>query len=199
MDYSYKFGGIASTVDGLSSIRNAHTDFMVLLPKVSGGIAAVSEGTIEHCYSTSSALGELEEGTTKHDFQDIVHTNTGTINGCVGNDAMEGNRAFYEALGFAYGNTLDAPWVGDGVPVLYFENERQSTPTIETIESGILFNGTTVVVADAHKIALYNMQGQLVVTIQGTTLDVSNIARGIYVVVATDAQSDHITRKIAIR
>ena len=199
MDYSYKFGGIASTVDGLSSIRNAHTDFMVLLPEVSGGIAAVSEGTIEHCYSTSSALGELEEGTTKHDFQDIVHTNTGTINGCVGNDAMEGNRAYYEALGFAYGNTLDAPWVGDGVPVLYFENERQNTPSITTDENEIAFDGTTIMATDAAYMALYNMQGQLITTTNGTTLNVSNIANGIYIVSATNAQGERTTRKVAVR
>ena len=204
MDYGKNFGGIASHVS-CSDIRNAHTEFALLLPQASGGIVGVLDGgtfdaTVQYCYSTSYAYGELQEGSPVHDFQDIVYTNIdGTINGCVGNDEMETNRAFFEALGFAYGNTLDAPWEGEGVPVLYFENERNSTPVIEYVDNGVIFNGTTVVVADAHKIALYNMQGQLVVTIQGTTLDVSNIAKGIYVVVATDAQSDHITRKIAIQ
>ncbi|MBQ6938826.1 MAG: T9SS type A sorting domain-containing protein, partial [Muribaculaceae bacterium] len=130
----------------------------------------------------------------------IVHTNIdGTINGWVGNDVMEGTRAFFENLGFAYGNTLDAPWVGDGVPVLYFENERHSTPTIEAVESGVVFNGTTVFVADAHNISLYNMQGQLVVTTQGTTLDVSHVANGIYVVTAISTQGEQRTRKVVVR
>ena len=204
VDYAKNFGGIASHVS-CSEIRNAHTDFDLLFPQKAGGIVAVLDGsifsaTIEHCYSTSCAFGELEEDSPMHDFKDIVHTNIdGTIKGCVGNDEMEGNRAFYEALGFAYGNTLDAPWVGEGIPVLYFENERHSTPSIETVESGVVFNGTTVYVADAHHISLYNMQGQLVVTTQGTTLDVSHVANGIYVVTASNNQGVRHTRKVVVR
>lgn len=204
MDYAKNFGGIASHVS-CSEIRNAHTDFDLLFPQKAGGIVAVLDGstfsaTIEHCYSTSCAIGELEEDSPMHDFKDIVHTNIdGTINGCVGNEEMEGNRAFFENLGFAYGNTLDAPWVGDGVPVLYFENERHSTPTIEAVESGVVFNGATVFVADALNISLYNMQGQLVVTTQGTTLDVSHVANGIYVVTAISTQGEQRTRKVVVR
>ena len=112
---------------------------------------------------------------------------------------MEGNRAYYEALGFAYGNTLDAPWVGDGVPVLYFENERQSTPSITTDENEIAFDGTTIMATDAAYMALYNMQGQLITTTNGTTLNVSNIANGIYIVSATNAQGERTTRKVAVR
>lgn len=202
IDFCTNFGGIASSVDAKSSISNAHTDFAVLLPYTSAGIAAKSSGIVEYCYTTSYAYGELDElNYPNHDYKDMVYTNNdGTVNGCVGGESIKNeSRQFFEALGFAYGNSYDAPWMGEGVPVLYFENERNSTPVIEYVDNGVIFNGTTVVVADAHKIALYNMQGQLVVTIQGTTLDVSNIAKGIYVVVATDAQSDHITRKIAIR
>lgn len=204
MDYAKNFGGIASHVS-CSEIRNAHTDFDLLFPQKAGGIVAVLDGsnfsaTIEHCYSTSCAIGELEEDSPMHDFKDIVHTNIdGTINGCVGNEEMEGNRAFFENLGFVYGNTLDAPWVGDGVPLLYFENERHSTPTIEAVESGVVFNGATVFVADAHNISLYNMQGQLVVTTQGTTLDVSHVANGIYVVTAISTQGEQRTRKVVVR
>ncbi|MBO7317483.1 MAG: hypothetical protein J6U43_02035, partial [Bacteroidales bacterium] len=204
MDYGKNFGGIASHVC-CSEIRNAHTDFALLFPQKAAGIVATLDGsnfsaTIEHCYSTSCAFGELEADSPMHDFKDIVHTNMdGTINGCVGKDEMEGTRAFYEALGFAYGNTLDAPWVGEGVPLLYFENARQNTPTVELAESDIEYNGMTLVAEDAQSIALYNMQGLLVAIANGTVLDVANVANGIYVAVSIDAQGEHKSRKIVIR
>ena len=96
-------------------------------------------------------------------------------------------------------NTLDAPWVGEGVPLLYFENARQNTPTVELAESDIEYNGMTLVAEDAQSIALYNMQGLLVAIANGPVLDVANVANGIYVAVSIDAQGEHKSRKIVIR
>ena len=206
IDFGKNFGGIASFVS-CSNISNAHTEFALLLPHTSGGIVATLNGetfdsTIKHCYSTSFAYGELDEfDYPTHDYRDIVYTNNeGTITNCVGGEAiMNEGRQFFEELGFAYGSTYDAPWTGEGLPILYFENDYHSTPTIETVDNGIVFNGCTVEVCNAQSITIYNMQGMLVRTVNGSSLDVSGVGDGVYIVSAINVQGEHSTSKIAVR
>lgn len=109
------------------------------------------------------------------------------------------NRTFFESLGYAYGNTVDAPWVGEGLPLLYFENERQSVTAVNNDGDNIQYDGTLVSVANAEYVALFNMQGQLVATTRGNELNVSDVATGVYVVVAVDNNGNNQVRKIVVR
>ena len=109
------------------------------------------------------------------------------------------NRTFFEELGYKYGNTVDAPWVGEGLPLLYFENERQSVTAVNNDGNNIQYDGTLVSVSNAEYVALFNMQGQLVATTRGNELNVSDIATGVYVVVATDNNGNNQVRKIVVR
>lgn len=109
------------------------------------------------------------------------------------------NRAFFEELGYKYGNTVDAPWVGEGLPLLYFENERQSVTVVNKEDGNIQYDGTLVSVANAEYVALFNMQGQLVATTRGNMLNVADVATGVYVVVAVDNNGNNQVRKIVVR
>ncbi len=60
---------------------------------------------------------------------------------------------FFVGLGFAYGSDVTAPWTGEGLPVLYFEDEIQLPSGISTPES------TSLRVCES---ATYNLQGQKV-------------------------------------
>ena len=197
MDYSNNLGGIASHVDKTSSISNAHTEFSLLYPKQSAGIAATLEGRVEYCYATGCAYGELEEGVDHpHEYKAIVYTNNeGIVANCAeGNTAT--NKADFEALGFAYGSTNEAPWCGDGLPVLYFENAMQSTPVIGIDNNTIRYDGCCIECFNAQSITLYNMQGVVVNTANGNKLNVTSMAPGIYIAVATNEQGYISTRKI---
>ncbi len=202
MKYATHFGGIASMVSADSKISNAHTSFDLLLPYVSGGIAAISHGNIEYCYVTGFAYGELSEiDYPRHDYEPIVYTNNGTINGCVEVTDTDGmTRTFFESMGYAYGDSADAPWKGDGLPILYFENEYEGVPSIDAeVECAIVYNGTMVIVANAQHVSLYNVQGQLLISNNTATLDTTGLASGVYIIVATNTQGERMTRKIVVR
>ena len=109
------------------------------------------------------------------------------------------NRTFFESLGYAYGNTVDAPWVGEGLPQLYFENDRQSVSGIYNDDNNILYDGASVYADNATTIALYNMQGQLVATTNNKVLNVADVATGVYVVVAVDSNDNSESRKIVVK
>lgn len=48
-------------------------------------------------------------------------------------DAADYGKEFFTTLGYAYGNTIEAPWKGDnGMPVLYFENIATALTLSET-------------------------------------------------------------------
>ena len=200
IDFSDNFGGIAAYVSQSSKISNAHTEFVLLLPVKSGGVAAISDGVIEYCYTTGYAWGELDEfDYPYHDYKRIVHTNNGTVNNCVDAVIENPNRAFFEELGFAYGNTADAPWTGDSLPILYFENDKQSTPIVGIDNSIIRYNGSVVESTDAQRITLYNLQGVIVAASNGRTLDVTNTDKGIYIAIVTDAQGNNHAHKIVVK
>ncbi len=206
MRYSKNVGGIASLASS-SKISNSHTMINQLLPITTGGIAAVlkggeSDAIIEHCYTTGYAWGELDEQNYPyHDYKDIVHTNDGgTISNSVGGqDIYNKSREYFEGMGFAYGNSYDAPWSGEGLPVLYFENEKQSTPTVELSNNSISYDGMTIEAYNASNLAIYNMQGVRVAWADANILPTRQLSRGIYIVVATDAQHNTTTRKIIVQ
>ena len=178
-----------------------------LLPITTGGIVAVlkggeSDAIIEHCYTTGYAWGELDEQNYPyHDYKDIVHTNDGgTISNSVGGqDIYNKSREYFEGMGFAYGNSYDAPWSGEGLPVLYFENEKQSTPIVELSKNSISYDGMTIEAYNASNLAIYNMQGVRVAWADANILPTRQLSRGIYVVVATDAHHNTTTRKIIVQ
>ena len=159
--------------------------------------------TIQNCVALSNNIVYLTgEG-------DYLLRNNYSINQTSDDDASvygaykkeeEMDRTFFEGLGYAYGLTVDMPWKGSGMPVLYFENDSQGVVGVETDNGTIRYDGVSIYAADAVAVSLYNMQGQLAGMVSNTaTYDVSHMASGIYVVLATDAQGNISTRKIVVK
>lgn len=109
------------------------------------------------------------------------------------------NRSFFENLGYAYGNTNDSPWNGDELPILYFENEKQNTPSITINNNAIRYDGVMIEAADAHSITLINMQGTVIASVNDSELSVDGVLQGIYIAVAVDAQGTTVSRKIVVQ
>ncbi len=168
---------------------------------VAGIVHNHEEGNIRGCYTafdnivaTSGINATLQDNYS----QNQSGNDAASPNGAYKN-INEVDRTFFETLGYAYGNNNDAPWTGDALPILYFENAKQSTPSILHDNSLIHYDGKTIEVADAQRISLFNMQGTMVATSRNITLDVTSLAHGIYIAVAIDAQGNNITRKIVIK
>lgn len=109
------------------------------------------------------------------------------------------NKEYFTALGFAYGATVDAPWAEkeNGV-MLYFEtDDAGGVEGIIAPEVEINYNGNTIEAGDAVAIEIYNLNGVKVAS-GDATINASNLQKGIYIVVATDATGIKKTTKIAV-
>ncbi|MDD7760707.1 MAG: T9SS type A sorting domain-containing protein, partial [Bacteroidales bacterium] len=101
------------------------------------------------------------------------------------------------------GHVLDI-WVSaakQGVAYYTYNGESQSS-SVETISAGAMligYNGREVSVAgaDAARISVYSTSGAMVADVRGeNTLNVSLLARGMYIVCALDREGNVATRKI---
>ena len=111
----------------------------------------------------------------------------------------EMNSSFFESLGYRYGNNNDAPWMGESLPILYFENECQSVIGIDCDNSSVNYDGYSVWCNDANYIYMYDLQGNCVASINASALNVSTMNAGVYIVVAIDANGESNVRKIVIK
>lgn len=196
-------GGIVALADGGSQIMNCHTSWNIVVTNVVGGIAArVKHGYIKQCYvdGRHEVLAEYEciQGDIVGEIDPEATADMVEISGCV-KATEEMDRAFFEEIGYQYGNTVDAPWMGEGLPLLYFENDYQSVTSVGRDNTAIHYDGVTITAVDATKLALYNMQGQLVIATHSEVLHVANVATGVYVAVATDSNNSNQVRKIVIK
>ena len=111
------------------------------------------------------------------------------------------NKQYFTDLGFAFGTSVDAPWAekeGNGA-VLYFETS--ATNSVESIINNMVeinYNGSVINAGEAVEIEVYNINGAKVAS-GASTIDASNLQKGIYVVVATDATGAKKTAKIAVK
>ncbi len=211
-----QFGGIASIVEG--TISNCYTtgicygelDLQDYPVHDYGGIAyqlqnvegASTVPTIENCVTTSDIIvfnDEVANYILRNNYSENIGGYESSSKYGAYKPNNEWNRAFFESLGYAYGNSYDAPWMCDGIPVLYYENGSHSTPTIENNATTIVFDGNTIIANDAYSIALYDMQGISVAKVNGTTIDTSRLNSGIYIVVAYYENAKSESRKIVIK
>ena len=87
-----------------------------------------------------------------------------------------------------------------GIGYWYYNGEKKSA--VETISAGAMrigYNGREVSVtgADAARISVYSTSGAMVADVRGeNTLNVSLLARGVYIVRALDRNGNGATSKI---
>lgn len=88
---------------------------------------------------------------------------------------------------------------------IYIHGLKVLTSTASSLESaegdalGFDFDGSVISLATDANISVYNVQGVVVASASSSTLDVSNLTKGVYVVKTIDAAQNAYTRKIAIK
>ncbi len=106
---------------------------------------------------------------------------------------------FFRKIGFAYGTATDAPWKGDALPVLYFEDSQAlGIDGATAAKPGICISQGMITADDATRIELYNVAGQKLAAAAGS-LSVKALVPGIYVIVATDINGNKQTQKVAVK
>ncbi|MCI6856389.1 MAG: T9SS type A sorting domain-containing protein, partial [Bacteroidales bacterium] len=100
------------------------------------------------------------------------------------------------------GHVLDI-WVSAAKQgVAYYTYNGESQSAVEAISAGAMrigYNGREVSVAgaDAARISVYSTSGAIVADVRGeNTLNVSLLARGVYIVRAIDREGNVATRKV---
>lgn len=169
-------------------------------------------------------LDEAQDGSTSYVISNCVTTNYDVVRECADNEqglynnytgstdnqyntkhpsaykpVEEMNSSFFESLGYRYGNNNDAPWMGESLPILYFENECQSVIGIDCDNSSVNYDGYSIWCNDANYIYMYDLQGNCVASINASALNVSTMNAGVYIVVAIDANGESNVRKIVIK
>ena len=113
----------------------------------------------------------------------------------------EYNAEFLASIDFAFGESADAPWTatGDNSFALYFEEtDKSGIHEIEADDNAIIFTGSAISSGITTKVELFNLSGVKVAAGTGSISTVS-IAKGIYIVKATDASGNGRAEKIAIK
>ena len=200
-------GGIAafSTANITNCFSQGVYDYLVNsngIGNVAGIVYNQESGKIKNCVTALNnivvTLGN--EASLENNYSENIDKSNdanSTIGAFVAFDEL--NKTFFEGIGYAYGNNNDAPWSGEALPILYFENERQHEVAIETDKDKIKYDGFAVEASQASQIQLFNTQGILVASVTGQSLNVSQISNGIYIVVATENNGNCLTRKIVVK
>lgn len=117
-------------------------------------------------------------------------------------EASSLNQNFFASIGFKYGTSDESPWNIESTnnPCLYFEEVK--TDGIEDVADDndieISFDGSNIVVPNAVKLEIYNLNGIKIAT-GIESVNTTNIASGIYVIAAYDLTGTVTTGKIAIK
>lgn len=117
--------------------------------------------------------------------------------------AMEALTAeFFASLGYAYGTDITAPWTGENIPVLYFEDEKPAgIGAVAVPGKGVALQreADEVKALGAACIALYSVEGKRVAVVRGDSLSLCGVPAGVYVVVATDSQGRRTSAKVLVK
>lgn len=112
-------------------------------------------------------------------------------------------KAFYEGLGFKYGNESTNPWATNTATSIYLYFEDPNYAGVEELvvdqNKGIVVVGKEIEAAGAVAIEAYNVSGVKVGVSNSESLSASNLTSGIYVVVATYADGSKSTAKVIVR
>jgi hypothetical protein len=111
------------------------------------------------------------------------------------------NQTFLEGLGFQFGQSETAPWAYiNSALALYFEGQESTSASDMslTIGNSAIQRIGNAIIAEGCNISVYNMNGVKVVT-GANSISTLNLNRGVYVVVAVDANGATKTAKLAIK
>ena len=157
----------------------------------------------------STIVPEAEEGLENNyvvenlDIVDntIANNQTTTEGETVAESAL--GKAFYEGLGFKYGNESSNPWATNTATSIYLYFEDPNYAGVEELvvdqNKGIVLVGKEIEAAGAVAIEAYNVSGVKVGVSNSEALSASNLTSGIYVVVATYADGTKSTAKVIVR
>ena len=157
----------------------------------------------------STIVPEAEEGLENNyvvenlDIVDntIANNQTTTEGETVAESAL--GKAFYEGLGFKYGNESSNPWATNTATSIYLYFEDPNYAGVEELvvdqNKGIIVVGKEIEAAGAVAIEAYNVSGVKVGVSNSEALSASNLTSGIYVVVATYADGSKSTAKVIVR
>ena len=65
-----------------------------------------------------------------------------------------------------------------------FQSEFAGIDSVISLDGNIIYDGTTILCESANEIDVYNIGGQLAISSQGNSLNISNLPKGVYIVVA---------------
>ncbi len=107
-------------------------------------------------------------------------------------------------LGFVYGTEIDAPWksTGEALPELYYEGETAGIDAVNRDNAGsirILPDNGCIRAEGATSISVYNVNGSNMAKTNGSSVATSHLGKGVYIVVATDANGSKQTAKVVIK
>ncbi len=102
---------------------------------------------------------------------------------------------FLASIGYSYGSDSTAPWQGEGLPTLYFEEIKDPT-SIQTVAGAA--HGYSLSYAD-HQLTATNAARLEVYTLNGQRQNANQLTSGIYVVVVTDNNGARHAQKLVIR
>lgn len=118
-------------------------------------------------------------------------------------DSESLNKAFFEGLGFSYGTDAANPWAtdSDAAPYLYFEdaNNSEIEDVIADKDNRIEAIGNTFTSAGAVVIEAYNVSGVKVGATMGDALTATDLATGMYVIVATYSDGSKASAKVVVK
>ncbi len=115
------------------------------------------------------------------------------------------NADFFKSIGFAFGKTVDAPWVerpelSDYTTVeLYFESDiTLGIDDVVTEKNNICIKNNAITAENTARIELFTIAGQKIGD-NTATISTSSLQKGIYVVVTTDKAGNKQSQKVTIK
>lgn len=141
------------------------------------GMSGYSEKGIKNCYANSAMT-----------INGVATSATDDTKAAGADKALaDMDKAFFESLGFAYGDNADAPWTAEGVlPILFFESAPKAAAfeadkiTVDDVE--LTFTNTLQIFGGTFFDVEASSSDESVATIGGLTLDYDNFTATVSVI-----------------
>lgn len=185
-------GGVAGSLDSdWSQLTNdtaepVISNTVVALSEINLSDAEVAKNTVHRIVGRSLIDEEWYEGETPVAEKGLVNNYANAalaLNGVeAAGNTTEGadknladmDKAFFEGVGFVYGEEVTAPWKGEGMPVLYFEEKAQAIDLdvkSVSLEEGQTFELTATVWGTDAAAVEFSVSDAEVLSISAPTVD----------------------------
>lgn len=185
-------GGVAGSLDSdWSQLTNdtaepVISNTVVALSEINLSDAEVAKNTVHRIVGRSLIDEEWYEGETPVAEKGLVNNYANAalaLNGVeAAGNTTEGadknladmDKAFFEGVGFVYGEEVTAPWKGEGMPVLYFEEKAQAIDLdvkSVSLEEGQTFELTATVWGTDAAAVEFSVSDAEVLSISAPTID----------------------------